>query len=108
MTLAGGRVMRANQPAAVKTVLAAIDGSKPALKGVFQAAQIARALGAKLELVYVSFPNLLPPHVNATAIAQIEAAESKRADEVFSAAERSIADQGVECVRTRRTGGPAD
>lgn len=55
----------------MKTVLAAVDGSPPALKGVWWAAQLAKALGARLELVYVTFPNLLPPHAYAKVIAQI-------------------------------------
>jgi nucleotide-binding universal stress UspA family protein len=92
----------------MKTVLAAVDGSTPALKGVSRAAQLAKALGAKLELVYVTFPNLLPPHVYAKTIAQIDAAETEWAKKLLDAAERSIADQGVECVKTRRTGAPAE
>jgi nucleotide-binding universal stress UspA family protein len=92
----------------MKTVLAAVDGSAPSLKGVFHAAQLARALGAKLELVYVSFPNLLPPSVYAKALTQIEAAEAEWAKQVLDGAERSVADSGVECVKTRCTGGPAE
>jgi nucleotide-binding universal stress UspA family protein len=92
----------------MKTVLAAVDGSPAALKGVVFAGQIAKALRAKLELVYVSFPNLLPPHVYAKTIAQIEVAEAAWAKKVLDAAERSVAELGVECVKTRLTGGPAE
>jgi nucleotide-binding universal stress UspA family protein len=92
----------------MKTILAAVDGSEPALRGVAQAAKLAKAIGAKLELVYVSFPTLLPPSVYATAIKQIEAAEAEWAKQVLTAAERSIAETGVEVVKTRRTGAPAE
>jgi nucleotide-binding universal stress UspA family protein len=92
----------------MKTVLAAVDGSLPALKGVAFAAQLARAIGAGVELVYVSFPNLLPMSVYAVAIHEIEAAELEHAKQVFAAAERSIADAGVTVKKTRLVGAPAD
>jgi nucleotide-binding universal stress UspA family protein len=92
----------------MKTVIAAVDGSAPSLKGVAWAARLARALGAKVELVYVSFPNLLPPAVYAETLVKIEAAEAERAKKVFDASERAVADFDVECVKTRRTGGPAE
>ncbi|MBK7857851.1 MAG: universal stress protein [Archangiaceae bacterium] len=92
----------------MKTILAATDGSTPALKGVLWAAQLARALGHRLELVYVSFPNLLPPHAYPKAAAEIDARETEWANQVLDTAARSVADLNVECVKTRRTGGPAE
>jgi|SRR5581483_2932964 len=90
------------------TVLAAVDGSASSLKGVAFGAGIARALGANLELVYVSFPNLLPMNVYAVAIRELEAAELEHAKQIFAAAERSLADSGVTVKKTRLVGAPAD
>jgi nucleotide-binding universal stress UspA family protein len=92
----------------MKIVMAAVDGSAPALKGVFWAAQIAKGFGAELELVYVSFPNLLPPSSYANVIAQIEIGEAERAARVLDGAERSVADLGVVCRKVRKVGGPAE
>jgi nucleotide-binding universal stress UspA family protein len=92
----------------MNTVLVAVDGSAPALKGVAFAATLAQALGAELELVYVSFPNLLPANVYALAVQQLEAAELEHAKTVFDAAERSVATTGVTVKRTRLVGTPAD
>jgi nucleotide-binding universal stress UspA family protein len=104
---ASGRGKNA-EPAHSSTVLAAVDGSAPSLEGVAFAAQLAKALGASLELVYVSFPNLLPMNVYAAAVREIEAAELEHAKTVFDAAERSVADLGVAVRRTRLIGAPAD
>jgi nucleotide-binding universal stress UspA family protein len=104
---AGGRGKNA-EPAQSSTVLAACDGSEPSLKGVAFAAGLAKALGASLELVYVSFPSMLPMNVYATAVREIEAAELQHAKTVFDAAERSVADVGVAVKRTRLIGAPAD
>jgi nucleotide-binding universal stress UspA family protein len=92
----------------MQTVIAAVDGSAPALKGVFWAAQVAKALGAELELVYVSFPNLLPPNAYAKVISQIEATEAEWAAKLLDGAERSVADLGVKCRKTRKVGAPAE
>ncbi|MBK7859888.1 MAG: universal stress protein [Archangiaceae bacterium] len=92
----------------MKTVLVAVDGSEPALRGVVHAAEVARAVGATLELVYVSFPDLLPPQTYARLIAELKLAESRKAEQIFVAAERSIAEQGLRCARTHRTGGAAE
>jgi nucleotide-binding universal stress UspA family protein len=92
----------------MNTVLAAVDGSAAALKGVAFAATLARALGAELELVYVSFPNLLPMNVYAAAVTQLEAAELEHAKTVFDAAERSVESAGLTVKRTRLIGAPAD
>ena len=92
----------------MSTVLAAVDGSQPSLKGVAFAAQLARSLGANLELVYVSFPALLPMNVYAAAIHELEAAELEHAKAVFAVAERSVEGVGVTVKKTRLVGAPAD
>lgn len=92
----------------MQRILVAVDGSAHALKGVRWAAELAQPLGLTVDLVYVSFPNLLPPTVYARIIADIEAAETAFAERVFAAAEASVKDLGVKCLRTRGTGGPAE
>jgi nucleotide-binding universal stress UspA family protein len=92
----------------MSTVLVAVDGSAPSLKGVAFAAQIAKGLNADLELVYVSFPNMLPMNVYAVAVKEIEAAELEHANAVFNDAERSISALGLTIRRTRLVGAPAD
>lgn len=92
----------------MKIVITAVDGSQASLKGVSYAANLAKALGAKLELAYISFPNLVPRHVNARAYAEIEEAESLHAQQVLDAAEKTVSTVGVECIKTRRIGSPAE
>ena len=92
----------------MKRIMAAVDGSEPSLKGVRWAAELAKTMGGALELVYVSFPNLLPPTVYERTIKDIEEAETAHAHEVLSRAEQRIADLGLKVVKTRGTGGPAD
>jgi nucleotide-binding universal stress UspA family protein len=92
----------------MSTVLAAVDGSAASLKGVAFAADLAKALNATLELVYVSFPNMLQPEIYAKAVKEIEAAELVHAQNVFDAAEKSIASKGLTVKKTRLVGAPAD
>jgi nucleotide-binding universal stress UspA family protein len=89
-------------------IVTAVDGSAAALKGARYAAGVARALGATLELAYVSPPSLLLPDIYPKAQAQTEAAEAAHAREVLDAAEGSVADLNVPCVKTRKVGGPAE
>src|SRR6478672_9994314 len=89
-------------------VLAAVDGSAPAMKGVRWAAKLSLELGHALDLVYVSLPNLLPRTVYERTIREMEAAETVHAEQVLADAERSVSDLGVKCLRTRGTGGPAE
>lgn len=88
--------------------MVAVDGSAPALKGVWHAARIAQGLGATLELVYVSFPNLLPPHAYPKAYAQIEETEAENAKKILDAAERSVSDMNLEFIKTHRVGAAAE
>jgi nucleotide-binding universal stress UspA family protein len=106
--LKAARSARCTDLTLMQTLLVAVDGSAPSLRGVFHAAQVAKALGARVDLVYVSFPKLLPPAVYAKVLDELEAAESEHAKAVLDGAARSIADQGVECRKVRASGTPAD
>lgn len=90
----------------MERILVAVDGSAHALKGVRWAANIARGLGLTLDLVYVSFPNLLPPTVYTKTIADIDAAETEHAKKVFEEARKAAGDAKV--LETRGTGTPAE
>ncbi len=90
----------------MERILVAVDGSAHALKGVRWAANIARGLGLTLDLVYVSFPNLLPPTVYKKTIDDIDAAETEHAKKVFEEARKAAGD--VRVLETRGTGGPAE
>ena len=92
----------------MKRILVAVDGSPHTLKGVRWAAELAGPLGLAVALVYVSFPNLLPPTVYAQTIADIEVAEAAHAAKVLREARESIADVKVQVLETRGTGGPAE
>jgi nucleotide-binding universal stress UspA family protein len=92
----------------MSSILVAVDGSAPSLKGVAFAAELAKALGATLELVYVSFPNRLPPDIYAKVVQEIEAAELVHARNVFDTAEQSVVALGLTVKKTRLVGAPAD
>lgn len=92
----------------MKKILVAVDGSDHALKGVRVAAEMARPAGARLELAYVSPPNLLPPDVYAEMVARIEAEEKKFADQILSRAAAEAKAAGVESESIMLTGSPAE
>jgi nucleotide-binding universal stress UspA family protein len=89
----------------MKTIVVAIDGSAPSLKGLKYALEIAQPMGARLELTYVSPPVLLPPAVYATAIEHIRVAEDAHAKDVLGAAAKVA---GVECDQVHLQGPPAE
>lgn len=89
-------------------ILVAVDGSEHALKGVRWASKVAGPLNLAIELVYVSFPNLLPPTVYAKTIADIDQAETAHAEQVLKKAEEAVSEPKVKILQTRATGAPAD
>lgn len=89
-------------------LIAAVDGSAPSLKGALMAAQMAKGLGATLELAYVSLPTRLPPEQYAEAIAQIESAERRHAGELLERARGDVSSFGVETSVRHLTGTPAE
>ncbi len=92
----------------MKTLLVAVDGSEPSLKGVQYAAQVALALDARLELVYVVPPVLLPPTVYAETITKIEEGNRQHAQAVLKKAAQVAADAGAECDTVTLAGAPAE
>jgi nucleotide-binding universal stress UspA family protein len=75
------------------------------LKGVRHAADLARLVGGKLEIAYVSPPVLLPPSVYADTIRRIEDAEDTHAKDVLDVASRAA---GMECTRVHLRGPAAE
>lgn len=89
----------------MNTILVAVDGSEACLHGVRRGAELARSMGGKLELVYVSPPILLPPSVYTETIKKIEEAEDTHAKDVMDHASRAA---GMEAVRVHLRGGAAE
>ncbi|MBL8954477.1 MAG: universal stress protein [Myxococcaceae bacterium] len=86
-------------------LLVAVDGSVPSHGGVRWAAEAARAMGAQVELVYVTMPAILPLASYGEALKEIEKAEAARAEEVFAAAEHTA---GMPCLHTNAKGTVAE
>ena len=91
----------------MKTILVAVDGSEPSLKGVGMAAELARSLGARLELVYVIPPVLLPPTVYADTIKKIEEGATQHGQQLLLTASRAVP-PGVEHQTVLLNGAPAE
>jgi nucleotide-binding universal stress UspA family protein len=89
----------------MKTIVVAMDGSAPSLKGLQYALEIAQPTGARIELIYVSPPVLLPPTVYAATIEHIRQAEDAHAKEVLGAAAKTVS---VECDQVHLQGPPAE
>lgn len=92
----------------MKRILVAVDGSEPALKGVRMAAEIAKAADARLDLVYVSPPNLLPAHLYAEVIEKVAQEEKKYAGEILKAAVAEATALGARCEQLVVNGAPAE
>ncbi len=92
----------------MKTILVAVDGSAHSLKGVQQAAELAKAMGARLELVNVLPPILLSPSVYGEAIKKVEEGNRLAAEEVLRGAKQAATDAGVEADTVMVNGGPAE
>lgn len=91
-----------------QSILVAVDGSPHSLKGAKEAARIAKALGAKLELAYVLPPILLAETVYADTIKKIDEANRAAAEDVFAKAREAIAGAGVESSTVMLNGAPAE
>jgi nucleotide-binding universal stress UspA family protein len=92
----------------MKTILVAVDGSEPSLKGVRMAVDVAKGLGATLTLVYVLKPVLLPPEVYPEAVQKVEEGNRRVAEEALAAAAKLVRELGGTCDTTMLHGGPAE
>lgn len=92
----------------MKTVLVAVDGSEPSLKGVREAVPLARALDLRLMLVHVIPPTLLPAAAYADTINKIEEAGKLRAKEVLDVARAEVKAAGGEADVATVHGAPAE
>lgn len=92
----------------MKTILVAVDGSEPSLKGVRAAVDLARGIGATLELVYVIPPVLLPPSTYAETIKKLEEANALMAKQALDKGKALLATLGVEADLIQVHGAPAE
>lgn len=92
----------------MKSILIAVDGSPSSLKGVEQGAALAKALGAKVELVNVLPPVLLPPGSYAEVITRLQAGNREAAQQVFDVAAKVARAAGVEVETVMLDGAPAE
>ncbi|MDP3233487.1 MAG: universal stress protein [Myxococcales bacterium] len=92
----------------MKTLLVAVDGSEPSLKGVKTALELARGVGAQLELVYVIPPVLLPPSTYAETIKKLEEANSAMAKEALEKGKAIVVAGGAQCDLITMHGAPAE
>lgn len=92
----------------MKTILVAVDGSEPSLKGVTAALEVARGVGAQLELVYVIPPVLLPPSTYGETIKKLEEANGAMAKEALERAKAIVVAAGAQCDLITMHGAPAE
>ncbi len=92
----------------MQSILVCVDGSAHSLKGVREAAVLAKALSARLELVNVMPPILLSPNVYAETIAKVEEGNRLVAGEILAAAKKVAVELGVEADTVILTGPPAE
>lgn len=92
----------------MQSILVGVDGSEHSTLGVRHAAELARGLGLRLELVNVLPPILLSPSVYAETIAKVEQGNKQVAGELLEAAKKVAAELGVEADSVMLTGGPAE
>ena len=91
-----------------KSIIVAVDGSPTSLEGIRFAAPIARGLGAELELVYVSPPNLLLPAIYPEAHRRIEQEHAALAAQVLRKSHRLAIELEVPASTHRLTDGGAE
>lgn len=92
----------------MQSILVAVDGSPHSLQGVREAAQLAKSLSARLELVNVLPPILLSPNVYAETIAKVEEGNRQAAEELLQAAKKVATDLGAQADTVMVTGAPAE
>ncbi len=92
----------------MKTILVAVDGSEPSLKGVASAIDLSRGLGLRLELVYVIPPVLLPPSTYAETIKKLEEGNAAMASAALEKGKALVKAAGLECDLITIHGAPAE
>ena len=92
----------------MKSIVVAVDGSPHSLKGLREAAILAKALPARLELAYVLPPILLSPNVYAETIAKVEEGNRQHAEEILETAKKAALELGVEADAVVLTGAPSE
>jgi nucleotide-binding universal stress UspA family protein len=92
----------------MKSILVAVDGSPHSLKAIAQAAELAKGLEARLELVFVLPPILLAPSVYGEAVKKVEEGNRLAAEEILGKAKKAAAEAGVDADTVMASGAPAE
>jgi nucleotide-binding universal stress UspA family protein len=92
----------------MKSILVAVDGSAAGAKGVAAAIELARGLEARLELVTVLPPILLPAAAYADTIEKLERGNQEAAQALLDKAAKPVLEAGVSCDTVRLHGAPAE
>lgn len=92
----------------MSSIVVGVDGSAPSKHAVEQAAQLAKALHARLDIIYVSPPLLLPPVTYAELIEELTRKERVYAQQVLAEAAKIASQAGISVQPSHRTGAPVD
>jgi nucleotide-binding universal stress UspA family protein len=92
----------------MKRVLVGVDGSELSLHAVRRAAELARAIAARLDLVYVAAPVRLPQPTYAKLIHEVEEQERAFADQALARAEAEAKALGATCSKIATFGEPTE
>lgn len=92
----------------MKTILVAVDGSEPSLKGARVAVELAKGLGASLELVFVIPPVLLPPSTYVETIKKLEEANAALAKDALDKAKAAVEAEKGSATLVTTQGAPAE
>lgn len=82
----------------MKNLLVAVDGSEPSLKGARTALEYARPFAAKVTLVYVVPPVVLPGDAPWAPLDELHQAELARGQQVLAKAVEALGSPAVGCV----------
>jgi nucleotide-binding universal stress UspA family protein len=92
----------------MSTVVVGTDGSEPAHRAVKEAADLAKALHAQLDIVYVSVPILLPPITYTELIDELTRKERAYAERILAHAASVASQVGIGVRPSHLTGAPVD
>ncbi|GMU63618.1 MAG: hypothetical protein AMXMBFR34_53810 [Myxococcaceae bacterium] len=83
---------------AMKQVIVAVDGSEPSLKGARLALEYAKPFGAKVTLVYVVPPVVLPGDAPWAPLDELHQSELARGQKVLAGVVEALGSPAVSCV----------
>jgi nucleotide-binding universal stress UspA family protein len=92
----------------MKKILVAVDGSDESKRAARQGADIAVRFGAKLTLLHVIAPLLVPPDAYGLDLGSIAANQESDAEKLLREAEAFLEEPGIEIQRQVAHGPPAE